>query len=168
MVLLSGLCPHRSVPVEMDESMTSSSMDLAWPAPCRKCEEHTEPSKCACGGMSKASQQDDQWGPSERKPISTSVENFDTNFQTAGVWPHFFHGQAWSYQQDPMKSRNRLCSIHHKDRMVQESLEPPFPLMSEGPYPLSQLAGQSFTLHDLLTNRLFWSKKCYLFSSLHD
>lgn len=154
----------------MDESMTSSSVDLAWPPPCRKCKEHTESSKCAYGEMSKASQQDNQWGPSDREPISKSIENFATNYQPAGIGPRVFNGQVWSYNQDPMKSRNRLSSNHHKDRMIQESLEPPLPLMSEAQYPLSQLAGQSFTVHNMLTYRLFWSnsKKCYLFSSLHD
>ncbi|XP_019947215.2 E3 ubiquitin ligase TRAF3IP2 [Paralichthys olivaceus] len=32
-----GPCPHRSVPVETDESMTSSTLDLVWPPPCNQC-----------------------------------------------------------------------------------------------------------------------------------
>ncbi|XP_026880026.2 adapter protein CIKS isoform X1 [Electrophorus electricus] len=34
-------CPHQSAPVEMDESMTSSSLNLAWPA-CRQCTTHAD------------------------------------------------------------------------------------------------------------------------------
>lgn len=33
----SGHCPHRSVPVEMDESMTCSSLDLVLPPACQQC-----------------------------------------------------------------------------------------------------------------------------------
>ncbi|XP_062857113.1 E3 ubiquitin ligase TRAF3IP2 [Trichomycterus rosablanca] len=47
-------CPHLSIPVEMDESMTSSSLDLAWPA-CEKCSTHvnniTTPNQ-PCGNFS--------------------------------------------------------------------------------------------------------------------
>lgn len=32
-------CPHLSLPVEMDESMTSSSLNLAWPV-CQECSVH--------------------------------------------------------------------------------------------------------------------------------
>lgn len=35
-LLSEASCPHLSLPVEMDESMTSSFLDLAWPA-CQKC-----------------------------------------------------------------------------------------------------------------------------------
>ncbi|KAF3844244.1 hypothetical protein F7725_013585 [Dissostichus mawsoni] len=38
---LKGGCPHQSVPVEMDESMTPSSLELACPPPCRQCSGHT-------------------------------------------------------------------------------------------------------------------------------
>ncbi|XP_053371379.1 uncharacterized protein traf3ip2a isoform X1 [Clarias gariepinus] len=34
-------CRHRSLPVEMDESMTSSCLDLAWPA-CLECSAHVD------------------------------------------------------------------------------------------------------------------------------
>ncbi|XP_022626163.1 adapter protein CIKS [Seriola dumerili] len=40
-----GPCPHQSVPVEMDESMTSSSLDLVWPPSCEQCSGHTETSR---------------------------------------------------------------------------------------------------------------------------
>ncbi|KAK5880593.1 hypothetical protein CesoFtcFv8_023605 [Champsocephalus esox] len=40
-LLLSGGCPHQSVPVEMDESMTPSSLELACPPPCRQCSGRT-------------------------------------------------------------------------------------------------------------------------------
>uniref|UniRef100_A0A8C1FJJ7 Uncharacterized LOC109073389 n=1 Tax=Cyprinus carpio TaxID=7962 RepID=A0A8C1FJJ7_CYPCA len=33
-------CPHLSMPVETDESMTLSSLNLAWPA-CQQCQSHT-------------------------------------------------------------------------------------------------------------------------------
>ncbi|KAM9840381.1 uncharacterized protein traf3ip2a isoform 1-T2 [Aulostomus maculatus] len=32
-----GSCPHRCGPVEMDESMTCASLDLAWPPFCQEC-----------------------------------------------------------------------------------------------------------------------------------
>lgn len=151
-MLLSGLCPHQSVPVEMDESMTSSSLDLAWQALCRQCKEHIEPSKCADGEMRKASPQVNQCGASERKSISKSMENFHTSFHPAGVWPHDFHDQAWSYKQDIMKSRKSLSLNHHQDRMIQRSLEIPLPLMSGAQYPVSQLAGQCDSKYKLFKN----------------
>ncbi|XP_034756896.1 adapter protein CIKS isoform X2 [Etheostoma cragini] len=45
MASAQGLCPHQSVPVEMDESMTSSSLDLVLPASCKQCSGHTETSR---------------------------------------------------------------------------------------------------------------------------
>lgn len=126
MLLLSGLCPHQSVPVEMDESMTSSSLDLAWPPPCRQCQEHTESNKRV-----------------ERlRHVPKSTEAFHTNFHPAGVWSDVFHDQVWTYKHNLMQSRNRPFSHQHKDRMIQESLEAPLPLMSQAQYPASQLAGQ--------------------------
>ncbi|XP_018555239.1 E3 ubiquitin ligase TRAF3IP2 isoform X1 [Lates calcarifer] len=41
----NGPCPHQSVPVEMDESMTSSSLDLVWPPSCKQCSGNVETSK---------------------------------------------------------------------------------------------------------------------------
>ncbi|KAA8583238.1 hypothetical protein FQN60_015784, partial [Etheostoma spectabile] len=45
MASAQGLCPHQSVPVEMDESMTSSSLDLVLPPSCKQCSGHTETSR---------------------------------------------------------------------------------------------------------------------------
>ncbi|KAG1928725.1 E3 ubiquitin ligase TRAF3IP2 [Pimephales promelas] len=54
-----GHCPHRSMPVETDESMTSSSLNLAWPT-CQQCQSHNSneagkigrfgPEMCVCNG----------------------------------------------------------------------------------------------------------------------
>lgn len=160
----------------MDESMTCSSLDPAWQAPCRQCEEHTEPSKYAYGEMRKASPQVNQWRASEKKPISKSMENFHTSFHPAGVWPHGFLDQACLYKQDMVKSRKRLSANHHPDRIIQRSLEAPLPLMSGAQYPVSQVAGQCDSKHKLFKNIslqftiwdwiwLFWSinKKCSIF-----
>lgn len=124
MVLLTGLCPHQSVPVEMDESMTSSSLNLAWPPPCRQCQEQTESSKCV----------------DSLRQIPKTAEAFHTNFRPAGIWPQGFHGQVWTYKHNVTASRSRAFS--QQGRMIQESLEAPLPLMSEVRYPASQLAGQ--------------------------
>ncbi|KAL6096219.1 traf3ip2 [Pungitius sinensis] len=35
-------CPHQRVPVETDESMNSSSLDLDWPLSCKQCSGRTE------------------------------------------------------------------------------------------------------------------------------
>lgn len=126
MLLLSGLCPHQSVPVEMDESMTSSSLNLAWLPPCRQCQEHTDSSKCV----------------DKLRHNPKSTEAFQTNFHPAGVWARGFDGQMLTYKHNVMASRNRPFSHQHKDRMIQESLEAPLPLLSEVQYPASQLAGQ--------------------------
>ncbi|XP_008310874.1 adapter protein CIKS [Cynoglossus semilaevis] len=40
-----GPCRHQSVPVEMDESMTPSSLDLLWPPVCNQCSRSAESSK---------------------------------------------------------------------------------------------------------------------------
>lgn len=124
MLLLSGLCPHQSVPVEMDESMTSSSLDLAWPPPCRQCQEHPESSKHV----------------DMLRHIPKSTEAFHTDFHPAGVCPRAFHGQVWTCNHNVMASRNRPFQL--KDRMIQESLEAPLALRSDVQYPALQLAGQ--------------------------
>lgn len=141
-VFFLGLCPHQSAPVEMDESMTSSSLGLTWPPPCRQCKEHTESSKHDYGEMSEASPQVNQWRPCERKHFPKSMESSHTNLHSASRWPCVFHGQVWSFKQDMIESRKTSSSSHHQHRMMQESLEPPLPLMSETQYPVSQLAGQ--------------------------
>lgn len=39
LLVIPGPCPHHSIPVEMDESMTPSSLDLALFSPCSRCTE---------------------------------------------------------------------------------------------------------------------------------
>lgn len=120
MLLLSGLCSHQSVPVEMDESMTASSLDLAWPPPCRQCQDQS----VSCIGA-----------------VPKSREALQTNLHPAVVGPHVFHSQVWTYQHNVVASKNRLFSHQLKDRMIQESLEAPLPLMSDVQCP-ALLAGQ--------------------------
>lgn len=102
--------------------MTSSSLDLAWPPPCRQCQEHTESSK--------------------RVNVLVHVPKYTEAPHPAGVWPRAVNDQVWTHKHNVTASRNRPFSSQPKDRVTQESLEAPFPLMSKVQYNASQQAGQ--------------------------
>lgn len=153
MLLLPGPCPHQSVPVEMDESMTSSSLELAWPPSCKQCSGHAETSKRpqdehADEQTRKAAL--NQWGLPEsqyyHEPRAVSHAAPQPRFtrpthsgqrnppHPAGVWPRGLREPVLLYKQDYMVSNSRGPSHYSQDRPVEEaeSLEPPLPLMSDG------------------------------------
>lgn len=57
-----GHCPHRSVPVEMDESMTSACLDLVLPPACQQCR-RSAPAHNQQQQRQLSYQQPDQAGP---------------------------------------------------------------------------------------------------------
>ncbi|KAM4633653.1 E3 ubiquitin ligase TRAF3IP2 isoform 2-T2 [Polymixia lowei] len=75
-----GPCPHRSTPIETDESMTSSTLDLAWPSSCQQCSGHTEtserpgdeglePNRVTLGSAGQGTHRGGQWEqPSRQHP----------------------------------------------------------------------------------------------------
>ncbi|XP_062292960.1 E3 ubiquitin ligase TRAF3IP2 [Scomber scombrus] len=142
-----GPCPHQSVPVEMDESMTSSSLDLAWPHPCQQCSGDTESSKrqpnqgCErTGGVDQWRLPQDHHRPDPRTSIHTAPEShFVSQIHSgqmtppnpADVGPH-----AYRYVRAPLVEQRRGfagSSNWHQGHSVEEaeSLEPPLPLMSD-------------------------------------
>ncbi|XP_074471787.1 E3 ubiquitin ligase TRAF3IP2 isoform X2 [Sebastes fasciatus] len=152
-----GPCPHRSVPVEVDESMTSSSLDLAWPPSCKQCSGHTETSRTPqehsykpAGG---AANNVDQWSLPEstqhqHEPRAACHPTPEPRFMPAmhsglmkplhpaDVWPHGFREQVPLYEQDLMDNHSRGFagpSDWPQEHSVEEAehLEPPLSLKSE-------------------------------------
>ncbi|XP_045917157.1 E3 ubiquitin ligase TRAF3IP2 [Micropterus dolomieu] len=153
---LKGPCPHPSVPVEMDESMTSSSLDLAWPPSCKQCIGHTETSKRLQGhGFEQAKETAhsvSEWRFSESQylheprgacftaaqlrfipPAQAGERNLP---HPAGVWPHGIREQVLLCELDPMVNHSRgfagpsnYPQVHSLEET--ESLEHPLPLISE-------------------------------------
>lgn len=151
-LLLPGPCPHQSVPVEMDESMTSSSLDQAWPPPCRQCTGHTEISKCSDGQMSKAPLVVHQWKPSESQCYREPKEDYHAatcHSLPAGIWPHDVKDQMKLCEQDVRFSHSTPSTHYPQECTIEESLEPPLPLMSDDPaqYPAARLTGQCLQWH---------------------
>lgn len=155
-LLLSGPCPHQSVPVEMDESMTSSSLDLAWPPSCKQCRGHTETSgqrPLACGGEQDGGTAHDvgQWRTPESRYqlepgaachaaprprfIPPAYSEHMNPLHPAGVWPpHGLREQAPLYQRDLEVVHGRGLaspSNYPQEGSLEESLEPAFQLMSD-------------------------------------
>ncbi|XP_041814742.1 E3 ubiquitin ligase TRAF3IP2 [Chelmon rostratus] len=146
-----GPCPHHSVPVEMDERMTSSNLDLAWPPPCEQCSGHAETSRPqehgyeggerAARGVGQGRLPESQ---NHEEPIAachTALPHFTLSTHSgqmnrphpAAAWPP---GLRQPYQQDHMVYPSQGFanpSSFPQERSVEEaeSLEPPFPLMSE-------------------------------------
>ncbi|XP_070782119.1 E3 ubiquitin ligase TRAF3IP2 [Enoplosus armatus] len=137
-----GPCPHQGVPVEMDESMTSSSLDLAWPPSCKQCSGHTEtgkgPQEHGCEQAREAAHDVGQWRrpePYQREPVAACRAAPQPRFippkqpeqmNHAGVWPHGLREQALLYERDLVVSYPQ-----HRPVEEAESLEPPLPLMSD-------------------------------------
>lgn len=169
-LLLSGPCPHRSVPVEMDERMTSSGLDLAWPASCKQCSGHTETSKRPqehdYEEVRGAEYSVGQWRLPEiqlqHEPRAAPQPCFILPTQSrpsdpahpAGVWPHGFREQASLYEQDLMVNHRGFAgpSDWPQRHSVEEaeSLDPPCSLKSEdiytqyvpSRYPAAHMPGQ--------------------------
>ncbi|XP_031141520.1 adapter protein CIKS [Sander lucioperca] len=151
MASFQGLCPHQSVPVEMDESMTSSSLDLALPASCKQCSGHTETSKRlqehdyerARGAANNVSQWRLPESLHQHEPRAACYVAPEPRFippthsggQFADVWPHGLREQAPLYVQDFMVNQSRgfaSSSNWPQDHSVEEAeyLEPPLSLKS--------------------------------------
>ncbi|XP_039638532.1 E3 ubiquitin ligase TRAF3IP2 isoform X2 [Perca fluviatilis] len=146
-----GLCRHQSVPVEMDESMTSSSLDLALPASCKQCSGHTETSKRlqdhgyeqARGAANNVSQwrlpeslhQHEPRAACHVAPEPRFIPATRSGGQFADVWPHGLREQAPLYEQDfTINQSGGFASPSNwpQDHSVEEAehLEPPLSLKS--------------------------------------
>ncbi|AWP19569.1 putative adapter protein CIKS-like [Scophthalmus maximus] len=156
-----GPCPHQSAPVETDESMTSSSLDLVWPPSCKQCTRQAEtsnrPQNHDCEpirGAVKAGQRrlaESCYQQESRADCSAAPEpcftpqkhsGHMTPPRPAGVWPHGLRDQAPQYEWAHSVNHSRGfagpsnwskgCSVEEA-----ECLEVPLPLMSaaEGHYP---------------------------------
>lgn len=164
-LLLSGPCPH---PVEMDESMTSSSLDLAWPPSCKQCSGPTEtterPQEHGCEQVRGAAHDVVQWRLPEsqypEEPRAACHAAPQPRFMPpthsgqmnpphpAGVWHHGLREQPLIYERDLIVNHRRgLAGPNYpQDRSVEaESLEHPLPLMSDrapSRYPAARMPGQ--------------------------
>ncbi|XP_074541942.1 uncharacterized protein LOC141802304 [Halichoeres trimaculatus] len=142
-----GPCPHMSVPVEMDESMTPSSLDLAFFPPCRQCREDAETSRgprehdCeeeeAAPAVSKGRPPESQLlhaAPTPRFFLPAQAGHMKSP-QPAEVWLGGLREQAVLYEQEFTENHRRGFShTSHQSRvcsMEPESLEPPLPLISD-------------------------------------
>ncbi len=153
-LLLLEPCPHQSVPVEMDESMTSSSLELAWPLSCKQCE-HAETSKSPqehgfdqpSGSAQKVGQSTldekkyhHEHGASghetPRPPFVPSTHPGQDKPHPASVWPRGLREQVPLHGQDFWVNHQGGGFVRPSDypqnRSVEEaeSLEPPFSLVS--------------------------------------
>lgn len=114
--LLSGPCPHLSVPVEMDESMTPSSLDLALSSICKHCSGRPESST--------------QW---------QGYEEVEPDRPTAAPHPRLMpttHPGQMSRELPYKQGTMYPCSSDYHFRQVRSveqgpSLEAPLPLMSD-------------------------------------
>ncbi|XP_039981527.1 E3 ubiquitin ligase TRAF3IP2-like [Xiphias gladius] len=155
MASFKGPCPHQSVPVEMDESMTSSSLDLVWPPSCQQCSGHTETSKRPqdygfepCQGAHHVRQRrlpESQYQQESRAACHAAPEpRFITQTQSgqmtpphrAGVWPHGLREQAPLYKWGCVVNHSRGFagpSNWSQNFSLEEAdcLEAPLPLMSD-------------------------------------
>ena len=151
-LLLSGHCPHQSIPVEMDESMTASGLDLAWPAFCKQCSGHTETSKRpqehayeevrvaqhSVGQWRLPENQQQQHEPRAAPQPCFILPTQPRQTDPAGVWPPDFRKQALLYEQD-LRHRSFAGPSdwpQHHSVEEPESLEPPCTLKSENLYTL--------------------------------
>lgn len=109
---LAGSCPHRSFPVEMDESMTPSGADLAWLPPCQRCV-GLQPDRRGLGeGVLHA--------PEDHRRLEPGVPALESR----GVWPFGDRGPA------PGRTTAQLNQPQEFSEDEVESLEPPLPLVS--------------------------------------
>ncbi|XP_071334537.1 E3 ubiquitin ligase TRAF3IP2 isoform X2 [Trachinotus anak] len=149
-----GPCPHQSFPVEMDESMTTSSLDLVWPPSCTQCSGHTESSKRPQehGGeppsganivrqrrLPEIQYQHESRTANHAAPDPRCVPQIYSGEMNpphpARVWPHGLR-EAPLYEADRMVNHSRGFagpSSWPQDRSVEEAecLEAPLPLVSD-------------------------------------
>ncbi|KAM8831491.1 uncharacterized protein traf3ip2a isoform 2-T2 [Spinachia spinachia] len=144
------LCPHQRVPVETDESMTSSSLDLAWPLSCKQCCGRTENSRRESRHNMGAAHSAGQWslpeGHHHQEPAAASHVAPHPCFVTparlgksqlpAGVWHCDLREQAPLYKRDPMGDHSRGFAeasdwLQGPSVGEAEPFEPPFSLKSQ-------------------------------------
>lgn len=139
--ILLGPCPHQSIPVEMDERMAVSSVDLAFLPSCNQCDRHEENSREA----EKNGCDRDMHGTGPgRLPEGLGQGGGRAAFQACidrhfmpqqAVHPgHLVSGQQPYYKRDPMDDHKSLTRPSDRGYYLSfeepESLEPPLPLMS--------------------------------------
>lgn len=133
-----GPCPHRSIPVEMDERIAVSSVDLAFLPSCNQCGRHEESSREAekngyyrdMHGMGPG-RLPEGLGRDGRGAASQACVDHHFMPQQAVHPGHLVRGQQPYYKGDPMDDHRSLT--YPPDRVSfeeAESLEPPLPLMS--------------------------------------
>ncbi|XP_061560272.1 E3 ubiquitin ligase TRAF3IP2 isoform X1 [Phycodurus eques] len=125
-----GLCPHQSIPIEVDESMTASSLDLDWPPNCQQ---------CSGPGNSRS------WEETGEMNIHVNRERLLRRyFQSAPKTTTpptadlasipAMHGGSVGL---PRQEQNHTCGIMGPEKWpgcsvnVADGLEPPLPLMSD-------------------------------------
>ncbi|XP_026196727.1 adapter protein CIKS [Anabas testudineus] len=141
-------CRHHSVPVEMDESMTPTSLDQFWSSWCNKCNEQKETSKrpqdqdCDPHDVSEVTPTDSQY---QHKPGAVYQTKPEFHFIPPAhsgqmIPPHpaddSVRDQAQLYEWD--RAGNKRTGFagalsRSRDPSVEEAecLEPPLPLMSD-------------------------------------
>ncbi|XP_010734189.2 adapter protein CIKS [Larimichthys crocea] len=146
-----GPCPHQSAPVEMDESMTTSSLNLAWPPPCKQCDEPTETSETLHEHGFKQDRRVAHNVRQSRLPESQYYQRAagHTAPQPRMIVPigsrqmHLFQFPGLIeplqlYERDLMVNHSRgvaVPSIYPQDCSAEvESLDHPLTLMSDGPH----------------------------------
>uniref|UniRef100_A0A3P8RZV1 E3 ubiquitin ligase TRAF3IP2 n=1 Tax=Amphiprion percula TaxID=161767 RepID=A0A3P8RZV1_AMPPE len=163
-----GPCPHQSIPVEMDERMTSTSLDLAWPPPCTQCTEPTkgleeynyEPPQGAAYsvGLPESHYQPEPRSahhaaldPHFMPPAPAAHSGHMNPFHRANIWPHGLREQILLNEPDLVVDNSSSFSgpsNQHCRRSTEESLEPPLPLKSNpydhnpSQYPATHVTGR--------------------------
>ncbi|XP_028254004.1 adapter protein CIKS [Parambassis ranga] len=135
-----GPCPHQSIPVEMDERMTASSLDLHWLPNCTQCSGHTEsrqrPEARGCEPLPDRQCQDE---PRETFYPALEPSGHMRPPHPADIWTRGLGERAPLYQED-FVAEQRIGvagpSDWARDHSVEEaeSLEPPFSLLSYNTY----------------------------------
>lgn len=131
----AGPCPHQSVPVEMDESMTPSSLDLAWPPPCQRCGGQAQTGgmqqdQRRCGGADPSATEDGRQpepravGHASPGPAFAPHSGQLDALRSAGAWHFGVRGPAPGQTSAPSN-----CPQEFSVEEV-ESLELPLPLVS--------------------------------------
>ncbi|XP_028295518.1 adapter protein CIKS isoform X1 [Gouania willdenowi] len=133
-----GPCTHRSIPVEMDERMIPSSLDLGWCLPCQQYNAQTEPTQAEEAG----SPQHPEHGAARSRPLGTQyqceprVPALITPLMDLGhrkpSKPSGVRVQAPLYQQEVSRGPDGpLQGPWGHSRGEEESLERPLTLMSD-------------------------------------
>ncbi|XP_058470419.1 E3 ubiquitin ligase TRAF3IP2 isoform X1 [Solea solea] len=151
----TGPCPHRSVPVEIDERMTSTSLDLVLPPNCQQCSGHTESNSESKSNSSSNRQQHYDCEPlipenhhQSRVPSHAAAEPRITHCgqmrapRPAGVWPNGLRERTPLYQSHSMGNHSRNWSQDWSQDCSAERLETPLPLMSDivaSQYPVAHM-----------------------------